>query len=719
MKRIRRSALVPGDRKRAAKPPSRTSSPVLLYVGLAVLTIASFSPLFTDSFDFINLDDPLYVTRNPQVQAGLTGAGVRWAFTTFHGDNWIPLTWLSLQLDAQLYGIRPWGFHLTNVLLHTASVLLLFGVLRRMTGCIGRSAIVAGLFAVHPLRVESVAWVAERKDVLGGLFWMLSLAAYIGYVRRPGWRRYMLLVGTFALGLLTKPMLVTLPCVLLLLDYWPLRRIRLSSTPSEDAAFAVSSWRLLLLEKVPLLALAAGASALTVLAQGKLVMPLEQFPLPVRLANAVVSYVRYLGQMAWPSDLALHYPHPGDTLPPVLIAGAALLLGAITVAVIWAGARRPYLPVGWLWYLGTLVPVIGLVQVATQALADRYTYIPLIGIFLLLVWGVAEIAGRWQREPIAAVIAMVLLLLCGLLTWAQTHYWSNSRALWAHTLEVTGDGNVMAHNGLGIALLKDGDLDAAEAEFRAALRGKPDYADAYYQLGLVAVQRQDWREAVRSFTAASHYKPKDPRIIKAAALALLSAGEAEKAQAYFLQGQAVEPEDAVLDYGLGRCLESQEKWTEAETHLRRAIAHAPADADFHRELGLILHKQGRSTESRSEYDESLRLDPKWPAAAVKQAWRLATHPEASRRYGAEALHLALMACQSSTHPDAQILDVLAAASAEMGQFDVAVEKAQEAASRADAAGRPELARQIRERRALYAGGKAFRVLAESRTDQVP
>jgi tetratricopeptide (TPR) repeat protein len=727
MKRTRRSAPVASDHTRAAKPVDRQSRGTLIFLGLTLLTVVSFSPLCLDSYDFINLDDPLYVTRNPHVQAGLTPPNVRWAFTTFHGDNWMPLTWLSLQLDAQLHGTRPWGYHLTNVLLHTASVLLLFAVLRWMTGYVGRSAIVAGLFAVHPLRVESVAWVAERKDVLGGLFWMLTLAVYTGYARRPGWRRYALLGFTFALGLLTKPMLVTLPCVLLLLDYWPLRRFRQASTTpaiavsnsTEGPRFPVCRLRHLLREKTPLLALAAVASALTVLAQGKLVMPLEQFPFSVRLANAVVSYVRYLGKMAWPIDLALHYPHPGDTLPPTLVAGAALLLGSITVISIRARSRRPYLLVGWLWYLGTLVPVIGLIQVATQALADRYTYIPLIGIFLLLVWGAVDIASRWQAEGVAAAVAVVLLLMCGLLTWAQTHYWINSRVLWTHTLEVTGDGNTMAHNGLGIALLKDGDLDAAEGEFLAALRGKPDYADAYYHLGLVAVRRLDWREALRCFDAASRYKPQDTRVVKATALALLSAGEPEKAQDYFLRAREIDPDDAVPDYGLGRCLESQGELIEAEAHMQQAIARAPTDAVFHRELGLILRRQGRSAESRSEYEQSLHLDPNWPAVAVKQAWRLSTHPEAGRRYGAEALHLALTACQASSQPNAEMLDALAAAYAETGQFDLAAEKAGEAASVADSAGRPALARDIRQRRALYLSGKAYRVPAETERASPP
>jgi Flp pilus assembly protein TadD len=693
----------------------RVSREVLIGLALAVLTLLAFSPVYGPAAEFINFDDPLYVSRNPHVQSGLTLHGVSWAFTTFHADNWIPLAWLSLQLDAQLYGLHPWGYHLTNVLLHLASVLLLFAVLRRMTGAVWRSAIVAGLFAVHPLRVESVAWVAERKDVLGTLFWMLTLAAYAGHVRRPGWARYLLLLVTFGLGLLAKPMLVTLPFVLLLLDYWPLKRctvaaLRPADSPDDSTAGALppTSVRMLLLEKVPLLLLAVGASVLTVLAQTKLVMPLGQYPFRVRLANALVVYVRYLAKMAWPTDLAFHYPHPGDSLPLVQVVSATLLLVAVSVVVIRARRRCPYLAVGWFWYLGTLVPVIGLVQVASQAMADRYTYIPLIGIFLMLSWGVAEVARRRQRESLAAGVAAGLVLLCDLATWAQAHYWSNSRTLWAHTLEVTGDGNALAHNGLGTALLKSEDLDGAQREFEAALRAQPDYADAYYNLGLVCVRRQQWDEALRCFDSALRCKPNDLRAIKSMGLTLLSAGRTEEALGYFVRAREADPQDPAVYHGLGNCLERQGKLVEAAAEYRHAAEQAPMDGVYRRELALVLHKQGRTADSRAEYEVSLRLDPNWPRDAIEQAWVLATHPEAARRNGVEALRLAEQACQAVGQPPAEFLDTLAAASAEAGLFSQAASTAERAAAVADSEGRGELAGHIRERGALYAGGRQFR-----------
>jgi tetratricopeptide (TPR) repeat protein len=508
-------------RKKPHRQPAPTPAPppaapgwreeVWVALGLAVLTLASFAPLWLDSYDFINLDDTSLVIDNPDIKDGLTFRGIGWAFTTLHGYNWMPLTWLSFELDSQLHGTRPWGYHLTNVLLHTSNVLLLFVVLRRLTGALWRSAAVAALFAVHPLRVESVAWVAERKDVLSALFWMLTLGAYGWYALRPSPRRYALVVLTFALGLMAKPMLVTLPFVLLLMDYWPLRRfrspaLRASGDPT-GPTFPSASLARLLLEKAPLLALAAGLSAITLHAQRELVLGSDHYSFATRAANALVSYVRYLGKTFWPADLALYYPHPGDSLPAAAVVGAALLLAGVTAAAVWAAPRRPSLAVGWLWYLGTLVPVAGFVQLSNQGHADRWTYIPLIGIFLLVAWQIAALAGRRGLRAVAALGLAAAVVACALVSWVQVHYWSDSITLWTHTLEVTGDGNAVAQNALGGAYLEAGDLDLAEPHFLAAARLNPNYSDPRYNLGTIRLRRGDVDGAARWFADALRINP--------------------------------------------------------------------------------------------------------------------------------------------------------------------------------------------------------------------
>jgi tetratricopeptide (TPR) repeat protein len=508
---------------------------------LVVATLLVYCPCF--DHPFVNFDDVGYVAENWHVRDGLSAGGVDWAFTTFDKANWHPLTWLSLQLDSTLYGgPKAGGFHLTNVLLHAANVLLLFLVLGRMTGAVGRSAVVAGLFALHPLHVESVAWVAERKDVLSTLFWILTLAAYLHYVRRPGVLRYLLVVLAFALGLLAKPMLVTLPCVLLLLDWWPLGRLTgpvpAAQTAGASPAARPTTVRRLLLEKLPLFALALASCAVTLLAQsrGEAVKSFEAFPPGARAANALLAYVGYLGKTFWPARLAVFYPHPGASVSVAAALGAGVLLVIITALVLGPGRRRPYLAVGWLWYVGTLVPVIGLVQVGIQGMADRYTYVPLIGVFLMLTWGAADLAAACRLPRLAlAGAAAVALSACAVLSWVQVGYWSSPQSLWEHALEVT-EPNVVAlsnlaecyrdqgrfeaarrayeravavdpgqphpHRYLGDALAKLGRWEEAADEYRTAVRLDPDLFVAHYNLGMVLAGLGQWEEAVREYREA-------------------------------------------------------------------------------------------------------------------------------------------------------------------------------------------------------------------------
>jgi tetratricopeptide (TPR) repeat protein len=465
--------------KRGGKPSPPSASAlrrtdVWICLAIIVATLTVYSQV--RHYEFINFDDPEYVGDNIHVRAGLTASGVAWALHSFEAANWFPLTWLSHMIDYQLFGMDSGWSHLTNVWLHALSALLLYAVLLRMTSARWPSASVAFLFALHPLHVESVAWIAERKDILCALFWFLTMWFYARYVERPGVARYLMTAAAFGLGLMSKPMIVTLPFVLLLLDVWPLGRA--------EWPWKWNSARSLLIEKLPFLAMAAGGSALTVLAQraGGAVAPLAELSLSNRIGNALLSYVAYIRDMFWPSGLALLYPLP-RTLPVAGVAAAGAALAAISVLAAVQFRKRPYLAIGWFWYLGTLVPVIGLVQVGTQARADRYTYIPLIGLFLMLAWGAAELAQRVPRARKAVVAAAALACSgCVAGTWFQIQYWASSETLFRHSLEVAEAP--LSHNNLGNALMAKGQLPEAIREFRAALRLLPRYADAHFNLGI-------------------------------------------------------------------------------------------------------------------------------------------------------------------------------------------------------------------------------------------
>ena len=623
---------------------------LLICLLLAAAILAVYWPV--RNYDFINLDDPTYVTENGHVQAGLTRESFIWAFTATDAANWHPLTWISLMLDFELYGLNPAGHHLTSVFFHLANTLLLFLVLKLMTGAFWRSALVAALFALHPLHVESVAWVAERKDVLSTFFWIFTLWAYLGYVQRPGVRRYLLILLLFALGLMAKPMLVTLPCVLLLLDFWPLERIQLGQAGSSRTALGPSAviaktprrqaFRLLL-EKTPLFVLAAVSAFVTfiVLKSWGAVGALEVFPINIRIANALVSYVRYIVKMIWPLNLAVFYPHPGQSLPMWQAAAAGLLLLLISIAIIRAGRRQPYLPVGWLWYLGTLVPVIGLVQVGAQAMADRYTYVPLIGLFIMAAWGVPELMKKWHHRRAALVVSAALVLLA-LMTCArlQLRHWKNSIALLSHTHAVTAK-SYLVHNNLGSALNELGKYDEAIAHYTEALRIRPNFAEPHYNLGTALVRQGKLKEAISHYTEAlriepghaeasnnlgevlrqqerydeaiSYYsralqlKPDYPEAHSNLGIALARQGKLKKAMAHFSEALRLQPDYAAAHFNLALALVRQERLEEAMAHFYEALRTQPDDADTHYNLGVTLEKQGRLEEAMIQFSEVLRI----------------------------------------------------------------------------------------------------------------
>jgi tetratricopeptide (TPR) repeat protein len=593
---------------------------MVMALALVCATWLALGPVVGNGF--INLDDYDYVVQNPYVRTGLTSRNLQWAWTTFHSANWHPLTWLSLQWDAELSGpdqndvLSPRGFHRTNLILHTINVVLLFLVLRRMTEAVWRSAAVAGLFGLHPLHVESVAWIAERKDVLSTCFWLLTMLAYAKYAERPSLPRYAAVVLTFALGLAAKPMLVTLPFVLLLLDYWPLGRVRSLAGTVGNGTDQASPRRValysLVLEKLPLVGLAAASCVLTLAAQtqGKLVTSLEELPFLIRLENAVVAYVRYLGMTIWPRDLAAYYPHPGATLPAWQVIGAALSLLSVSVGVIWTARRRPYLAVGWFWYLGTLVPVIGLVQVASQALADRYTYVPLIGLFLMATWGLPDLVSRWGYPQAALVpVVGIVLIACAIAARWQVGYWSNSVTLWKHTLAVTSQ-NYVAHSNLGAALLNQDKAAEAQKHFEAALRLRPDLPGMHNGVGAVLLAQHKTEEALSYFEKALTLDSHDAKTWTYLGMANLGLERIEEAVARF--GTALEIDPKLLDahLGLGLALMKQGKVEEAERQFREVLSIDPDQADAHRYLGAIVQQQGNLVEAIEHYGHAVRLKPR-------------------------------------------------------------------------------------------------------------
>ena len=518
-----------------------------------ILILATFIVYWqVTGHDFALLDDNLYVYENSHVQNGLTSDSISWAFTTTHAGLQIPLTWLSLMLDFELYGLDAGGYHLTNLLLHIANVLLLFFVIKLMTGGLWRSGFVAALFALHPLHVESVAWVAERKDVLSTLFWMLTMWAYFHYAQRPTVKRYLLIILPFVLGLMAKPMLVTLPFVLLLLDYWPLGRFQVGQSAGALEATAqgliksgqpMPSALSLVWEKIPLFALVAVSSVVTFLAEkgaGGLVHS-DTLPISIRVANGLVSYVKYMGKMIWPHNLAIFYPHPGYSLPIWKPTGAGLLLLCISILVVRGARRYPYLVVGWLWYIGTLVPVIGFVQVGFQAMADRFTYIPLIGLYIIIVWGVPEIMPRWpHRNLYLATLSTTVLLCLMALTWNQAQYWKNGISLFEHTLEVTSN-NWLCNYNLGTALDKEGRTDDAIKHYQEALRIKPDYAEAHNNLGIALDKKGRIDDAISHYQEALRIEPDNAEAHNNLGIDLARKGNIDAAVEHFQKALQINP----------------------------------------------------------------------------------------------------------------------------------------------------------------------------------
>jgi tetratricopeptide (TPR) repeat protein len=577
-----------------------------LLVCLVLILATSAAYWHVTGHDFVNLDDDVYVYENRHVQNGLTLDSMIWAFTITDIAYWHPMTWLSLMVDHELYGLNSSGYHLTNLLFHTISTLLLFLVLKRMTGAPWRSAFVAALFALHPLNVESVAWVTERKNVLSTFFWVLTMWGYARYVERPGINRYLLVLLPFGLGLMAKPMLVTLPCVLLLLDYWPLGRFQLGQFGKETNAQLpkfmnqTSQWSQpsrLVLEKVPFLVLAVVSIYLSSLSVKRLgiVMTTDVVPMSLRVANALVSYVGYIGKMIWPGNLAVFYPPPG-ILPGWQVAAAGLFLVFVSILVIWAVRLRPYLAVGWLWYLGTLVPVIGLVRTGLWPdMADRFAYVPLIGLFIMIAWGVPEVVAGWHYRKIGlATTGAALLSILMVTTWLQVRYWKNSITLFERALEVTSN-NYVAHLNLGIALRFKGKLDDAIYHYNEALRIKPDYALAHNNLGVALKNKGQLREAKYHYIEALQINPDYAQAHNNMGVVLGMQGKLVEAADHFYQALRINPDYAGAHYNLGKVQAEQGRFKEAYGHFSQAVKLRPDDTNARISLQKIKHIVGKSS----------------------------------------------------------------------------------------------------------------------------
>ncbi len=641
MSNLRREATAAGTPRSHDSRRERTA----LFAGVLLfgLVLATFLPALSSGF--VGYDDPDYVTENDHVRAGLTWEGVQWAFRSAEAANWFPLTRLSQMLDCELFGLAPWGHHLTSILLHALNATLLFVVLRRMTGATWRSFAVALLFGVHPLRVESVAWIAERKDVLSVFFFMLTLWAYARYAEvqspksrvqnpesrvqslkskvqspessdtlhaprstldAPGLplhapRFYALSLLFFALGLMSKPMLVTLPFVLLLLDYWPLGRLRFETA------------RGLVTEKAPFILAAAAASAVTFVVQKRGGSVISGLPFPDRVANAAVSYCRYLGKLFWPVDLAAFYPGV-DHWPTATVVAACLLLLAVSIAAIALRRGHPYALAGWLWFLGTLVPVIGLIQVGLQSMADRYSYLPSIGIFLVVVWGAHELTRGWRYQGVAATaVAAAAALLCAGLTLRQIGYWKDTASLFRHALLVTKD-NYGAHHNLGMALDRQGRVEEAISQYRAAIRAKGDYALAYNNLGVDLARQGHLDQAMNQFLAALRIAPgyADPH--NNLGTTLEKQGRFDEAMEQFEEAVRLKPDFADAHYNLGIALGRKGRFEEAAKEFERVLELKPDYAEAHNNLGVMLERTGQLEEATEQYMEAAKLKPDYASA---------------------------------------------------------------------------------------------------------
>jgi tetratricopeptide (TPR) repeat protein len=695
-------------------PPSNPAR-WLIPLSLVLLTVAVFWRV--GQHEFILYDDPDYVTQNLHVQRGLTADGLAWAFGQVRGEftYWHPLTWVSHMVDCELFGLRPGPHHLENLFLHSANVVLLFSLVRRMTGALWPSAVLAALWAIHPLQVESVAWITERKNLLSAMFWLLTMGAYLRYAEKPSVGRYTWVFLGMALGLMTKPVLVTLPCVLLLLDFWPLQRCQpwtLRDSAAGEAGLPGCPGQPLgriLLEKLPLLALSAGSGLLTLVAHKQLGLIIggESFPLGARLASALGAYGQYVGKTLVPAGLAVFYPHPGAPSTWQVVAGGFLVLGVLSVAL-WRARGAPWLLVGWCWLLGVLVPTIGIVQAGDQFAADRFMYLPLVGLLLALVWGGRALLLRVGAGPrTLAALAAGLVLACAVVSTVQVRHWRNTRALFEHALRVTSD-NHLAHAVIGSLDGQEGRLADATAHFSQALAIKPNYFEGHTVFADVLRAQHKLDEAIVQYNEALRWSPAYADALNGLGATLVLQGKPQEGLAQIERALQLNPQllsaqihRALALQGLGRVAEATEEFNQV-------LRFNPGAINALFGLGNSFLARRRFTEAIQCYRQLLTIQPDTVPALNRLAWLLATHKDDSVRQGADALRFATRACQLTANNDPLSLNSLAAAYAEIGQFDQAVATAQRALDLATASGQTSLAGILQKLVDLYKAKTPYR-----------
>jgi len=693
---------------------------ISICAALALATIIAYEPVRHNGF--VSYDDFKYITENPNVNSGITRQSITWAFTKVHSANWHPLTWVSHILDCQLFGLNPFWHHLVSLLFHIANALLLFWILTNITDAIWPSAFVAAIFALHPVHVESVAWAAERKDVLSGLFWMLTMLAYIRYAERPNLRRYSLVLLAFVMGLMSKPMVVTLPFVLLLLDWWPLDRFAQSPKASSAATqkqqktsvgYSKATFLHLTAEKIPLLVLSALSSVITLIAQhsGVAIAPLksellESVPLGCRIANMFVSYIKYIGKTIWPSQLAVFYPPTHLGLSETTAVICVLLFILISFGV-YVGRRKKYITTGWLWYVGTLVPVIGLIQVGSQAMANRYMYIPMIGLLIIAAWAAKDlIANRPRWEIVAAVSATAALSSLLILTRMQVKHWQDSLTLFGYTVEVT-ENNALAENNYGCALAEAGRLDEAMLRFTNAVRLKPTFAEARNNLCKLLLKQGKLDEAIVCLneliglnmgTAEAHYN-------LGVALGIQKKyDDAIKSLTMALQLDAKYPN---AHRKMGEMLLETGKPNEAIEHFNETLRMNKDQVKVYAYLGKAYAQLGRYEPAIQNWTKVVELEPNNAEVLNNLAWLLATTGDVSSQDADRAVKFAKRACESTGYKDPEFVDTLAAAYASAGRFSEAIETAEKAIKLAEAAGQKELAETIQNRLQQYKAGRPY------------
>jgi protein O-mannosyl-transferase len=651
--------------------PLNSRRTVLVSIALMVLIAIIYWPTLRS--EFINYDDPDYVTANKVVQRGITGEGLKWAFGRLHGEAtyWHPLTWISHMLDCQFFGLNPGWHHATSVLFHMANSILLLLFLKKLTGAFWPSTAVAALFAVHPLQVETVAWVTERKNLLSTLFWLLASTAYVYFARTKKLGPYIVSLLLFACGLMSKPAVVTLPFVFLLLDFWPLKRISIARPWREQ----FKALGMLLLEKLPYLALSAASAGITILAHERIGIKAEvdQLPLLYRIQNAVVSYAQYLKKIFFPFDLGIVYPHP-RTWPAEKVIIASLVLLAVTIVVVACLKKRPYLGTGWCWFLGVLVPAIGIIQVGYQAMADRFVYVPIIGVLIMIAWAAADLFFALRTRPVAVgvLFAGVLLYFVGAAV-SQVRHWKDSETVFRRALAVT-QRNYFAHINLADALAAKGKLDEAAFQAREAIEIHDKDQLPFLLLGSIEQQRTNFPGAIVNFSRALALNPSSAAARYRLAIALLNNRDVTRAKEHFL-----------------------------------ILSEAPAfKAEAHASLGQILASERDPAAAVQHYRQALQTRPDWPVVLNNLAWLLATNPDAQLRNGVEAVQLAQRACKLTNDEMPMYIGTLAAAHAEAGQFADAVATARRAQSLALEKGLPELAQRNAELLKLYEAGKPVR-----------